>query len=66
MVVDCAWILMVWVAMYVGTPTQPKGRDEYLRCDNSGVCVIHVIHVIFAVSSLILFNQTFDFPTILL
>ena len=30
-VLDITWMVMVWVAASVGTPTQPKGRDEYLR-----------------------------------
>lgn len=29
--VDISWMVMVWVAASVGTPTQPNGRDEYLR-----------------------------------
>lgn len=32
---DISWLVMVWVATSVGTPTQPKGRDEYLRWDLS-------------------------------
>ena len=28
---DVAWILMVWGAASVGTPTQPGVRDDYLR-----------------------------------
>ena len=31
MCMDVAWILMIWGAASVGTPTQPKGRDDYLR-----------------------------------
>ena len=31
LVLDISWMVMVWVAASVGTPTQPKGRDEYLR-----------------------------------
>ena len=31
MAMDVAWITMVWVAATVGTPTQPVGRDDYLR-----------------------------------
>ncbi len=31
LVLDISWMVMVWVATSVGTPTQPKGRDEYLR-----------------------------------
>lgn len=31
MALDVAWILMVWTAATVGTPTQPSGRDKYLR-----------------------------------
>ena len=31
MCIDVAWILMIWGAASVGTPTQPKGRDDYLR-----------------------------------
>lgn len=29
---DVAWILATWGAATMGTPTQPMGRDEYLRC----------------------------------
>ncbi|KAL9190050.1 hypothetical protein ACHAXT_007261 [Thalassiosira profunda] len=31
MAMDVAWILMVWGTTAVGTPTQPKGRDEHQR-----------------------------------
>jgi hypothetical protein len=31
MAMDVAWIMVVWVAATVGTPTQPMGRDDYLR-----------------------------------
>ncbi len=31
LILDMSWLVMVWVATSVGTPTQPKGRDEYLR-----------------------------------
>ncbi|KAL7463832.1 hypothetical protein ACHAXS_004182 [Conticribra weissflogii] len=31
MVIDVAWILAVWSAACMGTPTEPMGRDEYLR-----------------------------------
>jgi len=29
--VDIGWILAVWGCASIGTPTQPRGRDEYLR-----------------------------------
>lgn len=29
--VDFSWLLSVWGAASMGTPTQPRGRDEYLR-----------------------------------
>jgi len=29
--IDVTWMLMVWGATTVGTPTQPMGRNEYLR-----------------------------------
>jgi hypothetical protein len=29
--IDFTWILCVWSAASIGTPTQPMGRDEYLR-----------------------------------
>ena len=31
LILDMSWLVMVWVATSVGTPTQPNGRDEYLR-----------------------------------
>jgi hypothetical protein len=31
LILDMSWLVMVWVATSIGTPTQPKGRDEYLR-----------------------------------
>jgi hypothetical protein len=34
MALDVAWILMVWGAATVGTPTQSMGRDEYLRWEH--------------------------------
>lgn len=29
--IDFTWIMCVWSAASIGTPTQPMGRDEYLR-----------------------------------
>lgn len=31
MLIDIAWMFALWSASSVGTPTQPKGRDKYLR-----------------------------------
>ena len=31
LILDISWMVMVWVATSVGTPTQPEGREEYLR-----------------------------------
>ena len=31
LVLDAAWLVIVWSAAIVGTPTQPKGRDEHQR-----------------------------------
>jgi hypothetical protein len=31
MLIDIAWMFALWSAASVGTPTQPKGRDRYLR-----------------------------------
>lgn len=28
---DMAWIIMVWSAASIGTPTEPMRRDKYLR-----------------------------------
>ena len=44
LVVDISWMVMVWVATSVGTPTQPKGRDEYLRWDQSFFHMVFVIY----------------------
>jgi len=29
--IDVAWILMIWGAASLGSPTVPNGRDDYLR-----------------------------------
>ena len=29
--IDVAWILMIWGATSLGSPTVPNGRDDYLR-----------------------------------
>ena len=39
MAMDVAWIMVVWVAATVGTPTQPMGRDDYLRWGTLLLCV---------------------------
>jgi len=36
--IDVAWILMIWGAASLGSPTMPNGRDDYLRY----VCVLCV------------------------
>lgn len=30
-IVDIAWLVMVWASSSVGTPTEPYGRDRYIR-----------------------------------
>ena len=30
-IVDVAWLVMVWASSSVGTPTEPYGRDMYIR-----------------------------------
>ena len=37
--IDVAWILMIWGAASLGSPTVPNGRDDYLRY----VCVCNLL-----------------------
>ncbi len=46
-ILDMTWILCVWSAACVGTPTQPMGRDEYLRWALWCVYSVHKFRIAF-------------------